>query len=318
MDSKLNNDLSLKAILDRLETKRIDISSNIKFYSYLKKLSYLIVIVGIYYDYKIIAAVMFFLCFIFVLLGNARTKGKLESYKEEYKSEVIPLALKQINKSLVFEPNNGVPHAALENSMLFTRVIDRFVTQDFIYGMQDKTAFCFSEVRAEFKSERQTNKGIVTKWYPIFQGIIFVVDFNKNFKVSTIVRSKEFGDDLGGWLSRNVFNSGNSERVQLENASFNKEFTTYSKDQIEARYILTPKVIEGILKLNDKSDKTISLSFINSSLYVALPLKADHFEASIRTSLTGPDFFSEDRAIVQFMHDIVHELDLNTRIWGKE
>lgn len=77
-------------------------------------------------------------------------------------------------------------------------------------------------------------------------------------------------------------------------------------------------MMERILDLNNKSDETISLSFISSKMYIAFPLSNNYFEAPIHNSLLVPDLLTHDLSIVQFMHDIVHELDLNTRIWGKE
>ncbi|WP_157472612.1 hypothetical protein [Flavobacterium aquidurense] len=52
-------------------------------------------------------------------------------------------------------------------------------------------------------------------------------------------------------------------------------------------------------------------------MYIAFLLSTKYFEAHVYTSLLVSDLLTDD-SIVQFMHDIVHELDLNTRIWGKE
>ena len=104
----------------------------------------------------------------------------------------------------------------------------------------------------------------------------------------------------------------------LENTIFDDIFVTYSRNQIEARYILTPAMMERILDLNKKCDETISISFIHSKMYIAFPLSQNYFEAPIHSSLLAPDLLTDDLSIVKFMHDIVHELDLNTRIWTKQ
>lgn len=219
---------------------------------------------------------------------------------------------------MVFTPQSGLPEYEFISSDLFTTEPDRYKTQDLISGTADKTSFEFAEVKAEYKTETQTKNGTKTTWHTIFEGIIFVADFNKNFSVSTVVRPKNFGASLGAWFSKNVFSFGNTEVVQLENIDFDNKFVTYSRSQIEARYILTPAMMERILDLNNKSDETISISFIHSKMYIAFPLYHNYFEAPIHSSLLVPDLLTDDLSIVQFMHDIVHELDLNTRIWGKE
>ncbi|WP_379087143.1 DUF3137 domain-containing protein [Pedobacter sp. UC225_65] len=106
--------------------------------------------------------------------------------------------------------------------------------------------------------------------------------------------------------------------VQLENDSFNKKFVTYSTDQIEARYILTPSMMEKINALDERSAYTVSVSFVNSSLYIAFPLNKNYFEPPVFKTLLKPDLLDDDMSVLSFMYDIIQELDLNTRIWTKQ
>ncbi|RZL30066.1 MAG: DUF3137 domain-containing protein, partial [Pedobacter sp.] len=105
--------------------------------------------------------------------------------------------------------------------------------------------------------------------------------------------------------------------INLESTDFDKTFITHSTDQVEARYILTPAMMERILTLNRNAKNTVSLSFIDSRMYIAFPLNRNYFEAPVFKTLLNPDLLHEDIAIINFMYDIVRELDLNTRIWGK-
>ncbi|RZL48032.1 MAG: DUF3137 domain-containing protein, partial [Pedobacter sp.] len=88
-------------------------------------------------------------------------------------------------------------------------------------------------------------------------------------------------------------------------------------DQVESRYLLTPAMMERILKLNSNSKYSISLSFIQSRMYIGFPLDRNYFEAPIFKSLLNPDLLNDDIYTIKFMYDIVKELDLNTRIWGR-
>ncbi|RZJ88527.1 MAG: DUF3137 domain-containing protein, partial [Chryseobacterium sp.] len=90
-----------------------------------------------------------------------------------------------------------------------------------------------------------------------------------------------------------------------------------SGDQVEARYILTPALMERIDDLNEGSSYTVSLSFINANMYIAFPLDRNYFEPPIFKTLLAPDLLDKDFSILKFMYEIVRELDLNTRIWGK-
>lgn len=318
MDSETVNNTRLQGVLNVLEGDRKKIASTYINCYILFGLAVLIIVVGLMLGFAIMAVV---LGVIPALVGGVmffQIEDDVKKYKATFKTSVLGSALKKINESLSIEPQSGLLANEFVSSELFTTEPDRYKTQDLIRGRVDKTSFWFAEVHAEYKTETQTKNGRRTQWHTIFKGIIFVADFNKNFNVSTVVRPKSIGNAVGAWFTKNVFSLGNNELVQLENTAFDNEFVTYSRNQIEARYILTPAMMERILNLNSKSNETISLSFIHSKMYIAFPLSHDYFEAPIHSTLLTPDLLTEDISIVQFMYDIVQELDLNTRIWGKE
>jgi len=112
--------------------------------------------------------------------------------------------------------------------------------------------------------------------------------------------------------------TSNVNEVRLENVDFDNTFFTQANHQVEARYILTPSLMEKILELNKYADSTISVSFIWSNIYIAFPLKHNYFEAPIFESLLNADVLEKDLNMLRLMRHVVEELDLNTRIWTKE
>ncbi|TCD11701.1 DUF3137 domain-containing protein [Pedobacter frigidisoli] len=242
---------------------------------------------------------------------------ELSAYKTAYKNDVIGAALKFLDQSLTISPNQGIDSSEFVYTQLYSQGPDRYKTEDLVTGSAGQTRFYFAEVHAEYKTTTQTKNGTKTEWHDIFKGIIFAADFNKNFKGVTIVKPKDFGNAIGAWFSKNVFSFGSNDVVQLENPDFTKAFVTYGSDQVEARYLLTPAMMERILKLNAQSSYSITLSFIESRMYIAFPLDRNYFEAPIFKSLLNPDALNDDITTIKFMYDIVKELDLNTRIWGK-
>ena len=239
-------------------------------------------------------------------------------YKSRFKQEVVGAALSSVDQSLTFDPTKGMSEFEFIASQLFTTGPDRYNTEDLVCGKVDRTTFYFAEVHAEYKTEIQTKTGRQITWHDILKGIIFVADFNKIFNGVTVVRPKDFGASIGAWFSKNIISLGDKNVVELENEGFNKNFVTYSSDQVEARYILTPAMMERINDLNQRSAYTVSLSFINSSMYIAFPLDHNYFEPPVFKTLLKPDLLDNDMSILGFMIDIVHELDLNTRIWTKQ
>jgi len=250
--------------------------------------------------------------FVMLALVNKKTK----EYKLDFKYKIIGGVLRHLNDSLQINPLSGISEGDFINSYLFSQTPDRYKTEDLVYGKIDKTQIHFAEVHAEYKTETQTKNGKQTQWHDIFKGIIFCADFNKNFNGLTVVRPRGFGGGLGKWLSKNVM--GNKRIVELENVNFDKMFITESGDQIEARYILTPSLMEKLLELNQYANSTISVSFIWSNVYIAFPLNHNYFEAPIFKSLLNADVLQKDLSILKLMLHVVEELDLNTRIWTKQ
>ncbi|RZL45171.1 MAG: DUF3137 domain-containing protein [Pedobacter sp.] len=239
-------------------------------------------------------------------------------YKRRYKNEVIGASFSAIDQNLILSPENGISETEFIASQLFTTEPDRYHSEDLVTGKIEKTSFYFAEVHAEYKTETQTKNGRQVSWHDILKGIVFTADFNKHFNGVTVIRPKDFGSSLGAWFAKNIYSFGDKNVVELENVTFNSNFVVYSTDQIEARYILTPALMEKIGELNQRSTYTVSLSFINSNMYIAFPLDKNYFEAPVFKTLLRADLLDEDMSVLKFMYEIVHELDLNTRIWTKQ
>lgn len=312
---------SLQTILNELEVQRKKVS-DIKTKGYLFLTGGVILIaIGILLGSMAIAgAISGGALIITSIVFFSNSSQKFKDYRHEFKQRVVSTALKSIDPSLEIEYKYGLPESDFINSQLFTQRPDRYQSEDQIYGNAGKTRFSFSEVHAEYKTETQTKNGRQEHWHTILKGIVFCADFNKNFKGITVVKPKDIGSALGAWISDKmpIFSSSGRQLVKLENIQFDKTFVTHSTDQVEARYILTPAMMERMCELNDKSKATISVSFIGSYVYIAFPLEKNYFEPPVFKSLLTTKSLEEDIDIIRFMYAIISELDLNTRIWGKE
>ncbi|MES2828524.1 MAG: DUF3137 domain-containing protein [Bacteroidota bacterium] len=316
----LSINATLQSTLNELEKERKTVSG-------IKIKSYLFIGTGILFgaagflisDLLIAGAIIGVVSLIVGLVILNKASEKFNVYRHEFKSRVIAVALKSIDASLELQYNTGLSERSFINSQLFTQRPDRYKSEDQVYGNAGKTHFSFSEVHAEYKTVTQTKNGRREHWHTILKGIVFCADFNKNFKGVTVVRPKDMGAALGAWISDKmpIFSSSDRELVKLENTEFCETFVTYSTDQVEARYILTPSMMERLCELNNKTRNTISVSFIDSYVYMGFPMSKDYFEPPVFKSLLDPKFLEEDLNVIRFMYGIIKELDLNTRIWGK-
>lgn len=245
---------------------------------------------------------------------------KFNEYRHYFKQGAVRFALKSIDESLDLEYQSGLSESEFIYSQLFSTKPDRYNSEDQIYGISGKTKLSFSEVHAEYKTETRTKNGTQTHWHTILKGIVFHADFNKHFNGITVVRPKDIGATFGAWISKTmpIFSSSGRELVQLESPEFNRNFVTYSTDQVEARYILTPGMMERLCELNKRCSYTISVSFFDSSVFIAFPLNKNYFEPPVHKTLLDPNLLEEDTEVIRFMYGIIKDLDLNTRIWTKD
>lgn len=249
-----------------------------------------------------------------------KASTKFAAYRHYFKQRVIPIALKSIDESLVLDYRKGLSEGEFIYSQLFGNNPDRYSSEDQISGMAGKTRLSFSEVHAEYKTETRTKNGTQTHWHTILKGIVFHADFNKHFNGITVVRPKDMGAAFSAWVSKAmpIFSASSKHLVQLESPEFNNEFVTYSTDQVEARYILTPGMMERLCVLNKRCNYTISVSFIDSSVFIAFPLNNNYFEPPVHKTLLNDSLLKEDMEVIRFMYSIINDLDLNTRIWTKD
>ncbi len=231
--------------------------------------------------------------------------GKLTGF---YKKEVIARMVRAAHPSCLYEPEKGIAESLFVESGLFSGVPDRYRTEDLIRGKVDKTDFMFAEVHAEEKHVTTNGKGQTRTYYStLFRGFLFVADFHKDFSGRTrVCRNSLLKIDWSG------------ERIKLENPDFEAKFDVYASDPVEARYLLSPTMMEQLLKLNDAFSDALTVGFYESKILVALPDNTDHFELSVfRTHLNRERIRREFDTVCRLI-GIVDALNLNTRIWSKE
>lgn len=244
---------------------------------------------------------------------------KIKAVKIRFKAEVIARMVKFIDSSLYYSAESRISQSEYFQSKLFLTDVDRYSGDDLVSGTIEKTSIRFSEVHSEYKTESTDSKGRKrTTWHTIFRGIFFIGDFNKHFKGETIVLP-DTAENLFGSLG-SVFQKMNVSRdqlVKLEDPEFEKAFCVYSNDQIEARYILSPKLMQRIVELRKKSGRKIHLSFVNSRVFIAISVGKNLFEPPFFGTMLNFKLIEEFFRYLYLSVGIVEELDLNTRIWTK-
>lgn len=261
----------------------------------------------------ILVCLLISLLLYFYLFGYNR---KRPNFKSEYKKVVITKLTQFIDPELVFTPNLFIPESKYNASKIFLSDPDIFKGEDLVSGKIDKTQIEFCELHTQ---DRQTDHKGRTSYVTIFKGLFFIADFNKHFSGQTYVLS-DFGERFLGAFGKMMqgLSIGRPEVVRMEDPLFEKQFVVYASDETEARYILSPSMMERILNFKNKTNSNIQLSFANNNIYMAVPLKTNFFEPSLRRSVLNFDDVKDYYEQLLFCVSIVEELQLNTRIWTKQ
>ncbi|NAY93075.1 DUF3137 domain-containing protein [Muricauda sp. JGD-17] len=272
--------------------------------------------------------------------------------KREYRNlegEILSKLIKKIAPSFRYYQHRQISSEALKKSELLTKY-NPFIKnkkQETIYnlnqgvllGKVDSTDITMGNVKTV-----ETNYGSYLMFLPIlahlylayehlkpwfkkeasieqiggsFVGMFAFVDFPKSFKGTTVVLPDQYEKKLG-YLAKNIqsINFKRDELVNLEDVAFENEFVVYSTDQVEARYLLSPSLMERISNFKRKIKSPISLSFKDNKLYIAVTMP--HGFLSLRTN----ENLITSNALELFYDDIttaigiVEDLNLNTKIWG--
>ncbi|MBQ7450739.1 DUF3137 domain-containing protein [bacterium] len=148
------------------------------------------------------------------------------------------------------------------------------------------------EIR-EFNATKETGFGKDKKTISIFDGVIVILDMNKNFKGNTVLKphglpdysmTKSMSVSVSYTFGKNSkpevehYKSPNLRKTTLEDVEFNKKFDVYTDDEVEARYLLTTSLMERLNTMQTTFNAgKAACSFYEQKFYVALYTKKDLF-----------------------------------------
>lgn len=247
---------------------------------------------------------------------------KTSQYKFKYilqfKSTIVAEIVKQINPDWQYAYDSCISEKSYVQSGLFPHHYDRYIGEDFVSGKIEKTDFQFSELHTRYKRVTYGSKGQRhEQWITIFKGLFMHADFNKNFSGTTYVLPDTAERLLGTFGQSLQKLSSRGELVKLEDPEFEKRFVVYSSDQVEARYILTPAIMESMVKLSNRFGGEIYFSFVGSRVYFANSINDALFEPNVFRSGINFSDVKEMFDLLEMISVLVQELNLNTRIWTK-
>ncbi|MEM1296346.1 MAG: DUF3137 domain-containing protein [Verrucomicrobiota bacterium] len=245
-----------------------------------------------------------------------------KEFRESFKQDVVTELVQTIQPKVRYSPDRGIESGLFRSTQLYPTTPDRYETEDQLAGKVGETDVLIAEIHAEEKRRRTDSKGNSETYYvTIFKGVMMVADFHKNFHgVTRVLPDNESG--LFGSMGKAMqgfFPFGTKDLVRMEDPEFENHFRVYSSDQVEARYILSTSMMRRILSLrNAWSGANIRISFVDSMVNVAIPLKGNFFEPRLKESLHGSSQIQRVAEELKACFDLVEDLNLDTRIWTRD
>ncbi|GEM_PF-98169 len=234
-----------------------------------------------------------------------------KSFRSEFKHRVVSRLIERFYPELAYVPMGFVTADQFIESSLFTSDFNRYTGEDFFSGKHGSADFHFSELYVKRLEKVRTKSGQRTRVVDVFSGLFFSADFHRNFFFRTIIKP-DTAEGLLGVLGRGVQRVAYGERlVDLEDPEFEKMFVVTADNQVEARYILTPAFMERIKNLRIKMDCQIYVSFVNSRVYVAIPLRENLFEPRIFGSICSMKDLTQFIQSVQTVVGLIDDLEIN-------
>ncbi len=308
----------MKPELDEFEKERVK-AKRFSLYAIIIGVVLTLILFVVFYSLRS-SEMMYLVALIPLVVGNIVRSVKKSSFSGKAKE----ITVKKIMEfcGLSYHPTEGsITGADYDASDFSGTRVDRYSAEDNIEGMIDKTSFKLCELHTEYEYIDPDDN--TTKTKTLFKGMFIMADFHKNFNGRTMLRNevaeKFLGERLGKFFNSMGKISNPGKLVKLEDVTFEKEFAVYSTDEIEARYILSPSMMERMVNLKKMNEgKPVEISFKDNILYIAMTTDRNLFELSLKEPIN--DFKVTKRIYEELMFSIgfIEELNLNTRIWDRQ
>lgn len=326
-DTKELFEHGLKNQLDILESERIKVTSSIRFLLVYGHFYWAVIICGFLFSFIILSLdgvwdnILFdnifmysFFIFIYSLIiatiiamfleRKEKKEKRIYNFLKKVKQKIYPKILKIIGLQLFYNADlnsNAINQANTVLNELFDYDCDSIKFEDHIFGKYKDSKIDIVDFKIGFSSETIINsEGKEVFKHPCCAGVLFELKIKKHISSKLLVT-------YSGFATKAL--TGNN-RVILESQDFNEKYKVICDDQIEARYFLTPTVIERLTKFHIEN-KILCLLIKDNSIYVTLSSKGDYFEINPNKPINVPSQYSNLLSEIKEVLDFIDVLKLN-------
>jgi len=188
------------------------------------------------------------------------------AYAKAYKQEIMPAIAALFG--LRFDVNGKIPM----EEMRPTRIVpahDRYESEDYFEGAHKGATIKFAEI----KLEKRRRSGKHSYYDTVFKGMAILIDLPRaRFYGHTILTA----DGSMEWLREKMTGL---QRADLVDPVFEKKYSVFTNDQVEARYLLDPAMIDRIVRIQHSHvSGGVLASYKDKRILILVQTKKNLFE----------------------------------------
>ena len=219
-------------------------------------------------------------------------------YARAYKSDILP-EIAGLFGDFTYDVKGKIPMDAMKPSKVVPNHTI-YTSEDYFSGEYKNVGITFSEIELRKKSGKNTVR--------VFKGLaVLLTHGTRKFHGHTILTKDLAG--LNKWFKKQT---SQFKRADLVDPEFERLFDVYTTDQVEARYLIDPRIIENLKSLyKEYSGDKMMAAFYDDHFLILIGSNVNHFEpADINTPATNEDgLLAMKREIGQIL-SIVDKLSL--------
>lgn len=232
----------------------------------------------------------------------------IKHYSRSYKEVLIPHLFQHVGADLQYTAEPDVSKEKIAASGLwFNQHISSVNAEDGINGTIGSASLNVIEI--EVMSGRGDNMQL------IFDGIFCEAIFDEKFEgwllvypQSKIISNGTLWGELFAEMGSEKFES--DARIRVDDRRFESRFRVYGSSPADVNTILTPKLMNNLITLHDRSEK-IALTLRDRTVYVAVWTNDDYLEPEPWRPATDRKMLNRILAELGVMISIVEELNVH-------
>ncbi len=212
---------------------------------------------------------------VFLIRRSSKKKKILIGIKNGLIKKLVTTA----NESFNYEPERFIPKDLFKKSKII-RSFNTYSGEDFFSGTINNIPIQFSEITVQVKNDKRTTT--------VFKGPFFVVQFPQTFAGETTVVHDYLEKNLGGLgraLQKMNLSRLQNNLIKIDNKVFEEYFAVYTKNEPEARKILSDNLCSLLISEREKHGK-VYFSFNNNNFYFGIDNRRDIFHVNVDSHIS--------------------------------